>query len=173
MIYILNMRSILILSIYMLSVCGSATLADIAMQQPGIDESNYNFDNHSYMVAMQPSTTATSEDLDNAAIAVIMEFATFSNEYSYEGKLILGITDRPGRVIKSIEVGSMDAIKHSDNTSWQRDVLDNAATWEDDTRNYDPYGNRYTSFPDGKGVIGSMVMKWLGFVKIGNLLYRM
>jgi tetratricopeptide (TPR) repeat protein len=46
-------------------------LAAIAMQQPGIDMAKARADNYSYMVAIQPSTAATPNDLLNAIIALI------------------------------------------------------------------------------------------------------
>jgi hypothetical protein len=42
-------------------------------------------------------------------------------------------------------------------------VAGQGQVFNDDTNNYDPYGNRYTPFPSGKGILGSMLYPWLGF----------
>jgi hypothetical protein len=138
-----------------------ADLASIAMKQPGVDQALCHIDTNSYMVAIQPSSSATSQHLQDAIRTLIKGFGKEAYATGYDGKLQIGVTDQPGRVIYMLEVSADDAIANGNDTDWLEEIPLKGQTFNDDTRNYDPYGNRYTPFPSGKGVLGSMVYPWL------------
>lgn len=167
------MRRVLfvISALFLVLQLATADFASLATEQPGIDAARGKFYNTSCMLAVRPSTSATEEALQNAVAVLISEFGKAANETGYTGKLQIGITDQPGRVIYMLEVGAKDAILHQNDTEWLKAAYGNGTTFQDDTRNYDPYGNRYTPFPSGKGVLGSMVMPWLGYVSAGGNIW--
>jgi hypothetical protein len=165
----LTKQIFLILMVMLISVgLGGADLASIAMKQPGIDQALSHVDTNSCMVAIQPSSSATSEHLQDAIRTLIKGFGKEANATGYDGKLQIGVTDQPGRVIYMLEVSADDAIARGNDTDWLKEIPLKGQTFNDDTRNYDPYGNRYTPFPSGKGVLGSMVYPWLGYKTYGN-----
>lgn len=155
----------------LMGLCVAVILEDVAMKQPGIDIAKSHLDDISFMVALQPSTSATPEDIKNAVSVLISNFGKDANETGYDGKLQIGLTDRPGRIKYVLDVSAKDAISHVNDTQWLNQIQETGQVFNDDTRNYDPYGNRYTSIPDGKGLLGSMVFPWLGYKKYGNVWY--
>lgn len=158
-----------ILMVMLISVgLGGADLASIAMKQPRIDQALSHVDTNSYKVAIQPSSSATQEDLQDVIRILIKGFGKEANTTGYDGKLQIGVTDRQGRVIYILEVSANDAITYGSDTDWLEEIPLKGQTFNDDTRNYDPYVNRYTPFPSGKGVLGSMVYPWLGYKTYGN-----
>lgn len=165
------MKKLLVLVLILSISLGSAGLSTIAMQQPGVDKSYSHLDYNGYMVAIQPSTTATAGDLSNAIKTIAINFSEQANETGYAGKLQIGITDRPGRVIYMLDIGAAEAIDQRENATWLEGLFAHCAVWQDDTRNYNPYGTRYTPIPNGKGVLGSMVMPWLGYKLVDDVWY--
>lgn len=157
-----------LITILCLVQCVVGDFVNIAMEQPGVDMARGKFYNSSCMIALQPSTSATIEDMQNAVGVLISEFGRAANATGYTGKLQIGITDRPGRVIYMLTISAKDAMAHVNDPSWLVDAFKKGEVFQDDTRNYDPYGNRYTPFPEGKGLLGSMVMPWLGYVSAGG-----
>jgi hypothetical protein len=76
------MKELIILAFFIACMAASATLSDVAMSQPGVDMSYCHLDNHSYMVAIQPSTSATPDQLNNAIRVIAVEFGKQANESS-------------------------------------------------------------------------------------------
>lgn len=161
-----NLRQFLLfalLALLLVNMASASGISEVAMRQPGIDLAESHIDNNSYMVALQPATTATTEDIQKAIGVLIDSYGRAANETGYSGKLQIGVTTRAGRVIYMLDVGSSEAISHINDAKWLEKIYERGQTFVDDPRNYDPYDHRYTPFPSGKGVLGSMVYPWLGY----------
>jgi len=131
--------------------------ADLAKMNIGIQDAAAAQDGHTLRVALQRSSTG-----NNTAISKVVGYLiwTYADD-NQTGILQIGLVNSAKRVTTMWEVSSFDAEVNRNNTTWLSNVISNPVIFYDDTRYYDPYGNRYTPIQDGKGLLGSKVKEWL------------
>jgi len=141
-------------------VCGAwdtTAYERLAMLQPGINSARASDDGLHFMIALQRSSTG-----DNAAIAKVISNLVWTYGLdNHTGVLQIGLTNNQDRVTAVWEVSSFDVKANQNNTTWLTQIIRSPTIFDDDTRNYDPYGNRYTPIQNGKGILGSLIVPWL------------
>lgn len=143
--------------------------ANLAKMNIGIQDAKAAEDEHVMRVALQASSSGS-----NAAIAKVISYLVWTYaEDNRTGVLQVGLVNNADRITTMWEVGSYDAESNYNNTTWLSGIIRDPLIFQDDTRNYDPYGIRYTPIQDGEGVLGSMVMPWLGYTWLGNKWYNL
>jgi hypothetical protein len=131
--------------------------AGLAKMNIGIQDAAAAEDGHTLKVALQRSSSG-----NNTAIAKVVSYLvwTYADD-NQTGILQIGLVNNAKRVTTMWEVSSYDAETNYNNTTWLSGVISKPMIFQDDTRYYDPYGNRYTPIQDGKGLLGSKVKEWL------------
>jgi hypothetical protein len=131
--------------------------AGLAKMNIGIQDAVAAEDGHTLRVALQRSSSG-----NNTAIAKVVSYLVWTYAKDNQtGILQIGLVNNAKRVTTIWEVSSYDAETNYNNTTWLSGIISNPLIFQDDTRYYDPYGNRYTPIQDGKGLLGSNVKEWL------------
>jgi hypothetical protein len=131
--------------------------ASLAKMNIGIQDAASAEDGHILRVALQRSSSG-----NNTAIAKVVSYLVWTYAKDNQtGILQIGLVNNAKRVTTIWEVSSYDAETNYNNTTWLSGIISNPLIFNDDTRYYDPYGNRYTPIQDGKGLLGSNVKEWL------------
>ena len=129
----------------------------VAKQRPGVADAKASDDGLHLRIALQRSSNGDNTAIANAISVLVWDYSKDNRT----GVFQIGLVNNQNRVTTMWEVGSFAAKANYNNTTWLTQIIQNPIIFDDDTRNYDPYGNRYTPIQTGQGVIGSLVMPWL------------